>query len=183
VLRGINEMTSHLKTMACLMALLFPAQAAQAKDLELKVQWGDLPKSLVGQKLKVIQTNNKKVTGSLTSIEANGLVLAKRSGVITVPRADVQRIETPRHLVRTHGRIVWTAVGAGLGAVLVGVALTYANNEGGTNSDAIVGATVGAAAGATLVGYLAGRESDSDRTVILIAPEKTSPTDARSLHE
>src|SRR5437879_5119889 len=153
------------KWMGRLSAALLFAGCLSGKNIEQHVQWQDLPQSLVGQKIEVVQTDSKKISGKLVRIEPDGLVLERGKGPVTVARANTSRLEMKKR-DRLRGRIIGTAVGASVGIVLTAVAVAYTNNEGGSNSDALVGAAVGVAVGGAVLGFLAGRSSDADSAII-----------------
>ena len=145
-----------------------------SKDTQLKLRWQDLPRTLEGQKVRIIQRDQRVISGLLDSIGPDALVLNSRSGKSSIARDTVATIEKRGKIVRSRRRFVDTAIGAGVGAVILGIAVTYTNNEGGVNSDKIVGFSGAAAAGTTALGYFAGRISDSDKTVIQIVPEAST---------
>jgi uncharacterized protein YcfJ len=150
---------------------LVSASALYGKDIQVKLRWQDLPKNLEGQRIRVIQTGQKSISGVLVSIEPNQLVLETRAGKSKIARPDVATIETRKKLVQTRHRIIGTAIGAGVGVLLLATVAAYAHNEGGVNSDALVGAAGAIAAGTTALGYWAGQESDSQRTIIQLVQE------------
>ena len=160
---------AYSKWFSVLLIVLLFTQALPAKNIEQRMPWQELPKSLVGQRIEVIQTDNKKVSGKLIRIEADGLVIERKKGPLTIPRASASQVSTS---VRTRVRyqILGTVIGAAPGIVLTGVAGVYQRNEGGTNADAIVGAAVGIAIAGALLGYFAGRSADTDKTTIHIVP-------------
>ena len=158
-----------MKHLPWIIAVLL-AGSLSAKNIEQRLPWQNLPQSLVGQKVEVLQTDNKKVSGRLIRIEADGLVLERRKGPVTIARANASRLETSTR-TRTRGRIIGTAVGASLGIVLTSIAAKYRNNEGGSTADALVGAAVGIAVGGAVAGYFAGQASDADHTIIHITPK------------
>ena len=160
---------TYAKSMVSLCIALLFAGCLTAKNIEQRLQWQDLPQSLVGQRIDVVQTDSKKISGKLVRIEPDGLVLERGKGSVTVVRANTSRLEMKKR-DRVRGRIIGTVVGASTGIVLTAVAVAYTNNEGGSNSDALVGAAVGVAVGGAVLGYLAGHSSDADRTIIHIAP-------------
>jgi len=160
-------MPFRFRTLGVLLVFVLPS-ITFGKDLELKLRWPDLPKSLEGQKVRIFQRDQQATSGILTRIEPNGLMLEGRSGPATIAQDTVARIETKTKAVRRRSRIIGTAIGTGPGIIVLSFALTYQHNEVGSNSGAIVGSAVGAAAGATVLGYLAGRSSDSDKTVVQI---------------
>ena len=135
----------------------FLITTAEAKDTELSLKWQELPPSLVGQKVTVRQIDNTTVAGILMQIGPDSLSLQSKTKDLIVPRAKVQRLETKPQLHRIRGRVLGTALGAGVGIVAVSIAATYKHNENGSNSKAIVGGSVGLAAATTFLGYLMGR--------------------------
>jgi len=145
---------------------------AFGKQYDLKMHWQEIPKSMQGQMVRVVQTDNKSFRGLLASVEPDGLVLTmKGSERRSIPRAGVTRIEMHKRGVRTKGRILGIAIGGGLGIVIAATGLSYTNNEGGRNSGAINAATLSVGAGIAVFGYLIGRDSDSDRTIITLIPD------------
>jgi hypothetical protein len=160
---------TNVKLTAVLLLALLLAGSLSAKNIEQNLRWKDLPQSLTGQKITVLRTDKKKVTGTLSRIEENGLVVDRRKGPVTIPRAETSQVETQAR-TRTRGRIIGTAVGASLGIVLTSIAVKYRNNEGGVNADALVGVAVGVAVGGAVLGFLAGNAADNDRTIIHILP-------------
>jgi RNase P/RNase MRP subunit p29 len=157
------------KWMVSLSAALLFAGCLSARNIEQHLHWQDLPQSLVGQKIEVVQTDSKRMSGKLVRIEPDGLVLERGKGAVTVPRANTSRLQMNKR-DRLRGRVIGTAVGASVGIVLTAFAVRYTNNEGGTNSDALIGAAVGVAVGGAVLGYLAGHAADADRTIIHIVP-------------
>lgn len=156
------------KWIALLSAALMLHPTLQAKETEVRLPWEQLPSSLTGQDVTVVQTDHKRIKGRLIRIEADRLVVESRGGERSVTRTNTERIETMKRGQHVRGRAIWTSVGAGVGIVVIGVAATYKHNENGSNSDAIVGAAAGVAGVTTLAGYLIGRESDTDRNVIVL---------------
>ena len=152
------------------LATIVIAQLALAKDIQLKLVWQDLPHSLEGQKVQVTQNDKSVSSGVLIGFDSGGLTLHTRPGTVTSPRAAILTIQTRKKLVRTRGRLIGTAIGGGIGVAILATVLTYTHNEGGINSDTLNGAAAGVAAGLSALGYLAGSQSDRDRTIIQIVP-------------
>jgi len=161
-----------LNRMLPLLMMLLSLPLAFGKQFDLKVRWQEIPKSIQGQAVRVVQTDNKVFRGLLANVESDGLVLTmKGSEKRSIPRAQVARIEMRKRGVRTKGRILGVAIGGGIGTLIASAGLTYTHNEGGRNSGAINAATVSVGAGIAVLGYLAGRDADSDKTIVTLIPE------------
>jgi hypothetical protein len=156
-----------------LIATILTVQLAMAREIHLKLVWHDLPETLKGQKVQITQDDNTILAGVLTSFNSDGLTMKTRTGDMMIPRAKISVIQTRKKLVRTKGRVIGTAVGGGIGAVILGTVMTYNNNECGVNAGALNGAAAGVAAGLGVLGYLVGDDHDRDATVIQIVPEAT----------
>ncbi|HEX4773038.1 MAG TPA: hypothetical protein VH351_19550 [Bryobacteraceae bacterium] len=150
--------------------VLAAALSLHAKDNERNMRWEELSNSLSGQDVTVVQNDHQKSSGTLVQIGVDELTLRTRQANHNISRTKIERIVTRPVFHRSRGRVIGTLVGAGVGIVVLAVALTYTNNEHGSNSDAIVGTAVGITAGTTVLGYFAGREADKERTVIHVIP-------------
>src|SRR3954452_1385632 len=93
-----------------LIAAVLVAGSLSAKDIEQHLSWQNLPQSLVGQKVEVLQADTKRLSGKLIRIEPDSLVLERRNGPVTIPRASTSRLQTKTR-TRTRGRIIGVAVG------------------------------------------------------------------------
>jgi len=158
------------------LAAIFLAQLALAKDIQLKLVWRDLPHSLEGQKVQITQNDQTVSSGVLIGLDSVGLTQNTRPGAVTIPRASILTIQTHKKLVRIRGRLLGTAIGCGIGVAILATVLTFTHNEGGVNTNTLNGAAAGLAAGFGALGYLAGNQSDRDRTIIQVVPEPTVPS-------
>ena len=93
----------------------------------------------------------RRLTGTIANLDAKGLTLNRgRKGAITIARSEIQQLSASRKKPGSTGRIVGTAVGAGIGIAILAGALAYANNEG---SDTVAAAGAAIAGLVTLAGY------------------------------
>jgi hypothetical protein len=94
-----------LKTMMLMLCAAVSMLAAGEND------WGNLQSLKPGDRVGVIQTNQKRVEGRFQSFSDSGITL--QDGVATIAKADVVRVY---HRPRTR-RLVRTVIGAGIGTV------------------------------------------------------------------
>ena len=160
---------SSQKCLTGIAIALLIIQATPAKTLEQQVKWQDLPKSLIGQNVKVAEAGHHSVSGKLIGIEADRLLMQHGKNSLPVLRGAATTLEVHSR-VRTRGQIIGATTGAAPGIFLTWLASVYKRNEGGVNADAIVGAAVGIAAAGAALGYFAGRASDTDKTIFHIIP-------------
>src|SRR4051812_45648240 len=121
---------TNTRWLAPLLAVALFAGSLQAQDIEQRSRWQDLPQSLVGQDVKVTQTDQKKVSGKVSRLDAGSLKLESRKGAVTVPRPSTSQLQFTKR-ERPRGRILGVALAAAAGIVLTGIAGVYKKNEGG----------------------------------------------------
>jgi hypothetical protein len=142
-----------MKWKLLIVGLLLPAaQAGFAQDTS---QWSSVQSLRKGDRVGVIQANQKRVEGRFESATDARLTL-RADQELTLEKADVVRVYRPAR----HSRMFGTALGLGIGLAAGGVTDAtvgaYTRNEGtGTAKGLItaVGAAAGAGIGAAVTGW------------------------------
>ena len=135
-----------------LLALFSLSLLASAKEPKVIISnWDQLQTALEGRKVAALVKPERRLTGTIANLDAKGLTLNRgNKGAITIARSEIQQLSASRKKPGSTGRIVGTAVGAGIGIAILAGALAYANNEG---SDTVAAAGAAIAGLVTLAGY------------------------------
>jgi hypothetical protein len=123
-----------------------------------KTVWQNLSVLESGQKIQVIDKSHRKHSGTLISVDDQGIKLHEKAGDTAVQRDNVARVTVPAH--RVQHAILGLAIGAGSGAA-IGAATGGCSNSstygclGASRGEiagaaAAIGAVVGAIVGAVL---------------------------------
>ena len=141
-------MTSRLKIAGL---LLLAAQAGFAQDT---AQWSSVQSLRKGDRVGVIQTNQKRVEGRFESATDARLTL-HADQELTLEKAEVVRVYRPARRSRVFGAVLGGAIGATAGGVTDATLGQYFRNEtGGTPKGVItaIGGAAGAGIGAAVTG-------------------------------
>jgi hypothetical protein len=153
--------------LASAVALGFHTEA-KAGDRE-ELTWGELS-SLNGRTIRMTMPEMAVITGRLTAVEPQGLVLQiskttdKRSypkGRFVVPRAEVKVLAVL--CKRKRGKVIGTICGAWLGLTVGIFAAIPANSAG-----AALATLAGVGGGITTLGYYLGDAADRRTTTVVI---------------
>jgi len=132
--------------------LLLAVQAGLAQDSN---QWSSVQAMRKGDRVGVIQANQKRVEGRFESATESRITL-QGDQTITVEKADVVRVYQPPKHSRLFGTILGGAIGVAGGAVVDGTFGQYLRNEShGPEAGVItaIGGGAGAGIGAAVTGH------------------------------
>jgi hypothetical protein len=131
--------------------LLLAAQAGFAQDTG---QWSSVQSLRKGDRVGVIQANQKRVEGRFESANDGRLTL-RADQDITLEKAEVVRVYRPARHGRVFGVLLGGAIGLTAGGIVDATGGQYFRNEtGGTPKGLItaIGAAAGAGIGAAVTG-------------------------------
>ena len=135
-----------------LLSLLAAAQAGFGQDTS---QWSGVQSLRKGDRIGVIQANQKRVEGQFESA-TDARITLRADQEITLEKAEVVRVYRPARHGRVFGAVVGGAIGLAAGAVTDATLGQYMRNEtGGTAPGVItaVGGAAGAGIGAAVTGW------------------------------
>ena len=121
--------------------------------------WEALRGVSADQKIEVTTLNKQRTRGAFVSATADNVVIRDRSGERSIAQGDVRRVRVYDPARRIRKGVMWTLIGAGLGAGVGVAARPGCPNEGNASPYIGPGAAGGAALGA--LGFL----SDPYRTI------------------
>lgn len=131
--------------------LITAAQVALAQDTS---QWSNVQSLRKGDRVGVIQANQKRVEGRFESAtDARLTLLADQQ--ITLEKAEVVRVYRPARHSRVFGAVLGGAIGIAAGATVDGTLGHYFRNETGGPARGLVtaaGGAAGAGIGAAVTG-------------------------------
>ncbi len=141
---------------------------AKAGDKE-ELTWDELS-SLSGRTIRLTMPETAVITGKLTAVEPQGLVLqiskttdkaAYPKGRFVVPRSAVKVLDVLSK--RKRGRVIGTIFGAWSGLSLGAYAGFHANSAG-----AALATLAGVGGGLTTLGYYLGNTADGSTTIVVV---------------
>ena len=141
-------MTSYLRITGL---LLLVAKAGFAQDTS---QWSSVQSLRQGDRVGVIQANQKRVEGLFESAPDARLTL-RADQVLTLEKAEVVRVYRPARHSRVFGAVLGAAIGLAAGGAIDFTVEQYFRNEtGGTPKGAVtaIGGAAGAGIGAAVTG-------------------------------
>jgi hypothetical protein len=131
-------------------ALLF-SLALHAQD----AQWTNLRSLRKGDRIGVIQTNQKRVEGLFESVTDSRITL-QSDREVSIEKSDVVRVYQPARHGRLFGTVMGAAIGVAAGGVLDGTLGQRFRNESDGPAQGLLtagGAGVGAGIGAAVTGH------------------------------
>ena len=131
--------------------LLLAAQAGLAQDTS---QWSSVQSLRKGDRVGVIQANQKRLEGRFESATDARLAL-RADQVLTLEKAEVVRVYRPARHSRVFGAVLGAAIGLAAGGAIDFTVEQYFRNEtGGTPKGAVtaIGGAAGAGIGAAVTG-------------------------------
>jgi len=120
--------------------------------LALGAEWDAVQGIAAARKIEVRTRDGAKVQGTFRSATAESVVVQDKSGERAIARADVREVRVYDAGRRVTRGLLWTAVGAGVGAGMGVAVCPYCENEGHGGKFVPAGAAVGAGIGA--LGFL-----------------------------
>ncbi len=129
-------------------------QIALAQDPKQDAQWTNVQALRKGDRVGVIQSNQKRVEGTFDSATADRITL-QADQQITVEKSDVVRVYRPARHSRVFGLVVGGAIGVAGGAVVDGTVGQYLRNEHPGPAQGVItaiGGGAGAGIGAAVTG-------------------------------
>ena len=142
-------MTRQLKLAGLVLLAVQLALAADSSD------WSSVQALHRGDRVGVIQTNQKRVEGRFESATDTRIML-QGDQTVTLEKADVVRVYQPPKHGRVLGAIVGGAIGVAAGAVVDATAGQRFRNEGTSPAAGLItaiGAGAGAGIGAAVTGH------------------------------
>jgi len=139
-------MMRHFPIIALLFSLSLHAQDAQ---------WTSLKSLRKGDRVGVIQSNQKRVEGLFESVTDSRITL-QADREISIEKSDVVRVYQPARHGRLFGTVLGAAIGVAAGGVLDGTVGQRFRNEGDSPAKGLLtagGAGVGAGIGAAATGH------------------------------
>jgi|HubBroStandDraft_3_1064219.scaffolds.fasta_scaffold273118_1 hypothetical protein len=91
------------------MPCLSSAQAANSS-------WANLSTLHAGQKIEVVQTNSKKVSGTFLDVSDSAITLQEKAGEKTIERPEVRSVRLIKNKHRLRNALIGAGIGAGAGA-------------------------------------------------------------------
>ena len=148
-----------------------PRLAAESRE-QRQITWEGLS-VVVGHTVKIVMPDGARIEGKATGVEVDALAMeiqktsnktAYHKGKFLVPRATLKTVDMERPT--GHWRLVGLAVGGGVGAVLVVLAVDL---RGFHTRHPIEAALIAGAVAVPVGGYLLGRRADRRTVTYVIA--------------
>lgn len=142
-------MRVKLKIAGLLLAAAAPVGFAQGTN-----QWSSVQLLRKGDRVGVIQSNQKRVEGRFEGA-TDARITLQADQQVTLERADVVRVYRPARHGRVFGAVLGGAIGVAAGAVVDGTLGQYFRNETGGAAKGIItaaGGAAGAGIGAAMTG-------------------------------
>jgi len=143
-------------TLAFAILVLIPAWAPAQSD---KDSWDNLRQLRPGQKVEVVDTHVKTVTGKFVSFTDEAISLRAGKSEENVARAEVVRVSVRDTSHRTRNMLLGAGIGGGIALAATAVPLMANSNEGNSCGVCVAGIVAGFGGGAAL-GMIPG-----DRTI------------------
>jgi len=123
-----------------------------------RASWANLSALQTGQKIRVVEVNSKKHSGTLVNVSETAISYRESGGEQTVQKRDVRSVKLMENKHRLRNTLVGAAVGGGVGAGIGAAAYRPCSSSFclpsiGRGGLAGIGAVVGLAGGA-VVGVL-----------------------------
>ena len=118
-------------------------------------QWANLKSLRKGDRIGVIQSNQKRVEGLFESVTDSRITL-QADREISVEKSDVVRVYQPARHGRIFGTVLGAAIGVAAGGVMDGTLGQRFRNEGDSPAQGLLtaaGGGVGAGIGAAVTGH------------------------------
>ena len=109
--------------------------------------WKNLNMLQPGDKIQVVETNSKKVSGTFLRVSSDAVSLQSKAGQETIPMENVRNVKLMVAQHRLRNTLIGAGVGAGAGAG-IGAATCSAGCTVGRGAGIGIGAAVGALPGA-----------------------------------
>ncbi|MGC2298890.1 MAG: hypothetical protein WA476_08815 [Acidobacteriaceae bacterium] len=140
------------------MRKLLPILVVLATSCALPAQtnpssWANLNSLQPGQKIRILDANSKKHSGTFVSASDTAIVLTESSNNRTLQKQDVRSVKLLQSSHRGRHALIGAGIGAGAGAGITAAAWESHGFLGGKGAGAAVGAVIGAVGGA-IVGAL-----------------------------
>lgn len=123
-----------------------------AANVALAADWDAMRQIPAGQKIEITTRDGLHTRGTFVSSSGDAAVIHEGSAERSVPRAEVRRVRVYDSGRRLRRGLLWTAVGAGVGAVGGAAACPGCPNEGSGYKFIGPGIAIGAGIGA--LGFL-----------------------------
>ena len=125
-----------------------------ASSLIFAADWDAVQQIPAAQKIEVTELHGGgRLRATLVSASPDTIVVLEASGERSIPRADIRELRVFDPGRRTHRGLLWTLIGAGVGAGASLAACAACANEGHDQAQYVpAGVAVGAAIGA--IGFL-----------------------------
>jgi hypothetical protein len=115
----------------------------------LYADWDSVARVPVDSKIEITMGSGARTRGDLVSSIAETLVVRDKAGERTLNRGEIRQVGILDNARRVRKGILWTAIGAGGGAVVGGLSCPQCPNEGYKGYTYVAeGAVIGAIAGA-----------------------------------
>ncbi|MEO8592545.1 MAG: hypothetical protein ABI759_04415 [Candidatus Solibacter sp.] len=132
--------------------LVLAAQIGMAADTG---QWSNVLALRKGDRIGVIQTNQKRVEGRFESA-TDGRITINADQLVSVEKADVVRVYEPPRINRVWGAVLGGAIGVAAGAVVDATVGVRFRNEGQGPEKGVI-TVIGAGAGGGIGAAVSGR--------------------------
>jgi hypothetical protein len=141
----LASITNPIKDMKLLLVLL-------AANLALAADWDTMRQIPTGQKMEIATRDGKNTRGTFVSLSGDAATIREPSGERSVPRTEIRRVRVYDSGRRVRRGLLWTAVGAGVGAVGGAAACPGCPNEG--SGYKFIGPGIAMGAGIGALGFL-----------------------------
>lgn len=145
------------RTMAIVLLVLGISSASFAKNT--KASWANLSALRAGQKIEVVESNSRKISGAFVNFSDSAISLDGASGEQTIQRRDVRSVKLMKRSHRLRNTLLFGAVGAGAGAGAGAASWESRGFWGGKGTGAAVGAALGFVTGVVVGALWPGHET------------------------
>jgi hypothetical protein len=119
-----------------------------AANLALAADWEAMRQVPAGQRIEITTRDGMRARGAFVSLSGDAATIREPSGERSVPRTEIRRVRVYDSGRRLRRGLLWTAVGAGVGAVGGAAACPGCPNEGSGYKFIGPGIAIGAGIGA-----------------------------------
>jgi len=130
-------MSSRIVAAVLCLTVAWPSLAADTS------QWGNVQSLHLGDRIRVTQSDKKRIEGRFESATDSG-VTVRADRAVTIAKDNVVRVEK-RGMSRGARTLIGLAAGAGVGGALAAGIASGSNNEGFFGGPAVVAVTIVAA--------------------------------------
>jgi hypothetical protein len=133
------------------MAMALTAAAARAEDT---AQWSNLQTLRAGDRIGIVQSNQKRIEGRFESATESRITL-RADQPVSIEKSEVVRVYRPARHGRIFGLVVGGAIGVAAGGIMDGTVGQRFRNEGDSPARGLLtaaGGGVGAGIGAAVTG-------------------------------